>query len=80
MYLHLGADITVKTSDIIGIFDIEKTSVQRSVNDYLSYAQKHGKIYYVSLEMPKSFVVCRDCVYITNVGVYTLRKRAAENY
>ncbi len=75
MYVSLGSDVSVPTNEIIGIFDIEKTSVVKSVNEFLSYCQKNGRIYYVSLDMPKSFVVCKDCVYITNVGVSTLFKR-----
>ena len=75
MYLYLGSDVTVLERDVIGIFDIEKTTVEKSVNDYLSHCQKTGKIYYVSLEMPKSFVICSDCVYITNVSAATLKKR-----
>ncbi|MCI8602955.1 MAG: DUF370 domain-containing protein [Ruminiclostridium sp.] len=75
MYISLGSDVAVHKNDIIGIFDIEKTSVVRSVNDYLSGCQKSGGIYYVSLDMPKSFVVCDDCVYVTNVSTATLKKR-----
>lgn len=76
MYIHLGSDVTVSSEDIIGIFDIERTSVEKSVNEYLSRCQRSGSIYYVSLDMPKSFVVCADCVYVTNVGAGTIRKRA----
>lgn len=76
MYISLGSDVAVHKDDIIGIFDIEKTSVVRSINDYLSGCQKSGRIYYVSLDMPKSFVVCSDCVYVTNVGAGTIAKRA----
>lgn len=75
MYISLGNDVSVLQSDIIGVFDIEKTSVVKSVNDFLGYCQKNNRIYYVSLEMPKSFVVCSDCVYITNVSAGTIRKR-----
>ena len=78
MYLHLGSDISVHIDDIIGIFDIEKVTVQKYMNDYLSYCQKHGKIYYVSLDMPKSIIVCTDTVYISNVSCLTLRKRFDE--
>ena len=76
MYLHLGSDVTVSEADIIGIFDIERTSVEKSVNEYLSRCQKSGSIYYVSLDMPKSFVVCTNCVYITNIGAGTLKTRS----
>ena len=75
MYLHLGSDVSVHISDIIGIFDIEKVTVQKYMNDYLSYCQKNGKIYYVSLDMPKSIIVCSDTVYISNVSCLTLKKR-----
>lgn len=75
MYIHLGSDVTVESAEVIGIFDLEKTSVQRSINDFLSHSQKTGKIYYVSLDMPKSFVVCENVVYVTNVGASTLKKR-----
>ena len=78
MYLHLGSDISVHINDIIGIFDIEKVTVQKYMNDYLSYCQKQGKIYYVSLDMPKSIIVCTDTVYISNVSCLTLRKRFDE--
>lgn len=74
-YLHLGADVNVLSDELIGIFDIEKTTVKKSVNDYLSRCQKDGSIYYVSLDMPKSFVVCDDCTFITNVAALTLKKR-----
>ena len=75
MYLHLGSDVSVNVNEIVGIFDIEKVTVQSYMNDYLSFCQKNSKIYYVSLDMPKSIVVCTDTVYISNVSCLTLRKR-----
>lgn len=78
MFLHLGSDISVNVNEIIGIFDIEKVTVQSYMNEYLSYCQKNGKIYYVSLDMPKSIIVCSDTVYISNVSCLTLKKRFNE--
>ncbi len=75
MYIHLGGTVTVPRDKIIGIFDIEKTSVNKDVNDYLKKLQKSGLITYASFEMPKSFVVTDNQVYITNVSVFTLKKR-----
>ena len=76
MYIHIGSDVSVDENDIIGIFDIEKVTVQKYMNNYLSYCQKAGKIYYVSLDMPKSIIVCSNIVYISNVSCLTIRKRA----
>lgn len=78
MYLHLGNDISVPMKEIVGIFDIEKVTVQKYMNEYLSFCQKNGKIYYVSLDMPKSIIVCTNMVYISNVSCLTLRRRFDE--
>ena len=51
MYIHIGGNITLPSDKIIGIFDIEKTSVNKDVNDYLMKLQKQGRIYYVSYDM-----------------------------
>lgn len=79
MYLYLGSDVVVDGKDVLGIFDIEKVTVDRYMKDYLSYSQKNGKIYYVSLDMPKSIIVCADMVYISNVSCDTLKKRAVNS-
>ena len=75
MYIHIGGDISLPHDKIIGIFDIEKTSVNKEVNLYLKNLQRQGKIYYVSYDMPKSFIVTEKMVYISNVSVFTLKKR-----
>ena len=80
MYLHLGQDTVVRTSDIIGIFDIENTSLARSTRGYLAQAEKQGLVVNVSYELPKSFVVCEEDgkqrVYISQISSATLKKRA----
>lgn len=78
-YIHLGNDVDVLEDEIIGVFDIEKVSVVKSVNEYLSFCQRSGKVYYVSLDMPKSFVVTRECVFICNVASGTIKKRLRDS-
>lgn len=77
MYLYLGSDVVIPKSEVVGIFDIERVTVDRYMKDYLNFCQKKGKIYYVSLDMPKSIIVSSDTVYISNVSTDTLKKRAA---
>lgn len=80
MYLHLGQDITVRTKDIIGIFDIEKASLSKYTKSFLSGATKKNQVINVSYEMPKSFIVCAAeeemIVYISQISSRTLLKRA----
>jgi len=78
-YIHLGSDVIVHKNDTIGIFDIERLTVKKGVKEFLKTSQKSGKIYYVSLEMPKSFVVADNKVYVTNVSTLTLKKRYLKN-
>jgi regulator of extracellular matrix RemA (YlzA/DUF370 family) len=84
MYLHLGEDTVVCDKNIIGIFDIENTSVSKHTKGFLNKAEKKKHIFNVSYEMPKSFVVCSDKdgsekVYISQISPATLRKRAKSN-
>ena len=75
MFLFLGGDVSVKSEDVVGIFDIEECSVSRVTADYLNACQKKGKIVNVSEDMPKSFVVTVDKTYISNVSHSTIVKR-----
>lgn len=80
MYLYLGQDTIIGTKNIIGIFDIENTSVSKITKAYLAAAQKSGSVVAVSSEIPKSFVVCENSgeikVYLSQISPVTLKKRA----
>lgn len=83
MYLHLGEETAVRCSEIIGIFDIENTSVGKHTKEFLAEAEKSGSVVNVNYEMPKSFIVCEnkgeDKVYISPISAATLRKRIIRN-
>lgn len=79
MYLFLGGDVSVKSDDIIGIFDIEECSVSKITAEYLNLCQKSGKIVNVSEDMPKSFTVTERKTYISNVSNNTICKRNKRN-
>lgn len=84
MYLHLGADCVIKKSSIIGIFDIENTSVSKVTKDYLNSVSKNGKVIYITNELPKSFIICKEndkqTVYISQISVSTLKKRFKQKF
>lgn len=82
MYLHLGQDTVINTDEILGIFDMDNTTVMKASRDYLNSAEKNGDVKYVSYELPKSFVVCSDekrdsgrVVYICQLSPATIMKR-----
>ena len=83
MYLHLGQEIVVRNADIIGVFDMDNTTVSPHTRDFLRRAENDGYVTYVSMDLPKSFTVCapkgkrgNHQVYISQIAPSTLRKRS----
>lgn len=80
MIVHIGNEVSIKYSDVIGIFDMENTSTGSITKDFLSHADGNFKVINVSYSMPKSFILCQNSngdrlLYITNVSVNTLKNR-----
>lgn len=76
MYLHLGQSTVVNFNEIVGIFDIDNTTVSKNTREYLSRAEKQGMVVYVSQDLPKSFIVMKNgTVYISQISPATLLKR-----
>ncbi len=85
MYLHLGQDMLVKTDEVIGLFDLDTTSVSVRTRQYLAAAEKAKQVVNVSDELPKSFIVAaarrskkstaKQVLYINQIGTKTLKKR-----
>ena len=82
MYLHLGGDTVIRTEDIIGVFDLDNATMSYKTREYLSYAEKQGRVVNVSSELPKSFVICKEnndyIIYICQLAPMTLIKRAGQ--
>ena len=80
IYLHLGESTVVKTSTILGIFDMDTSTVSKPTRDFLNLSEKQGNVINVSYELPKSFIVCNENgdlkVYISQISPATLQKRA----
>lgn len=79
MYLHLGNDCVVKTKEIIGIFDLENTSLSKDTKAFLKEVSKKGEVVYLTQDMPKSYIVTesggKTKIYISLLSAQTLRKR-----
>jgi len=62
MYLHLGGGKSVAFTDIVGIFDLDNTTVSKHTRRFLERAQKSGKVENISEDIPRAFVVCGPAV------------------
>lgn len=76
MYINIGEEYVLKEKDIIAVFDMDKATVGKITREYLNAAQKSGKIIYAGYDLPKSFIVTKDKVYISPLNTATVLKRA----
>ena len=44
MYLHIGQETTIKTQDIIAVFDLDTSTVSKATRDYLSKMEKEKRV------------------------------------
>ncbi len=80
MFVHIGHETVIIDSEIIGIFDMENTTVMKNTLDFLNKAEKEKKVRNVApYELPKSFIICNEpkgqVIYISPVSVGTILKR-----
>jgi len=79
MYLHLGQNVVVPESDVIGIFDLDNTTSSHITRKFLSDAERAGSVINVSDELPRSFVVSGNdkeiTVHLSQLSPQTLNKR-----
>ena len=79
MYLPIGADFSVRTRCIIGIFDLDNTSTSKITRNFLSQAEKMGEIIDISGSLPKSYIITEEFgmrkIYLTQFNAASLEKR-----
>lgn len=79
MYIDIGGDMAVRDRSIIGIFDLDGTSLSKKTMEYLKSAENSGGLISVTEDIPKSFLVTEEYgmerVYFTQLSAATLEKR-----
>ncbi len=78
-YLHIGNNFSVSVCDIVGIFDMDRTTVGGVTRKFLKTAEKNGICMTSASQLPKSFIIAgkqgRERVYISQLSPLTLRRR-----
>lgn len=80
MYLNIGQDSVITDKNILGIFDLDNTTVSKSTREYINKSAKNGECITVSIEeLPKSFIVTtkngKKEIYISPLNTSTIFKR-----
>jgi len=82
MYLHLGSGTVVRGDEVVGVFDLDNTTVSKATRGFLRLAQEEGRVVDVAPgALPKTFVVCvgkvqGERVFVAGVSTGTIYGRA----
>ena len=84
MYLHIGNGINIRKKDIIGIFDLDSSTVSSLTKKYISKNEKEGNVRYEDTDLPRTFVLYKNKnnehkIELSRISSQGLRIRAESN-
>ena len=78
MYLSIGNDLAVRSSSVVGIFDMDNTTTSKRTREFLNKAEEDGQVIPCD-DLPKTFVLTAEYglnrIHLTSLSVSTLEKR-----
>ncbi len=75
-FVYAGGDAALDRDDIVGIFDLDNTSWSYLTRDFLSRAERDGRVKNAAEDLPRSFILCGDeTVILTQPTAATLARR-----
>ena len=80
MYYDIGDFMSINSKDLIGVFDVDATTVCKKTREYLSACEKQGKLKNISKDnIPLSFVVSKKQTYFSSISAKTIYLKACKN-
>jgi extracellular matrix regulatory protein B len=76
VYIHLGGEKIIRTSQLVAIFDISIEQSSKLSRQFVVHAQKNKEVEAIGEEDHKSIVVTEHKVYYSPISTSTLKKRA----
>jgi len=64
MFLQATKDKIIRSRDIIGVFDLDTSTVSGITKSFLSNAEKNGRVEGINI-LPKSFVLTDSKIYFS---------------
>ena len=86
MYIHIGMGKSVRDDEIIGIFDLDTSTVSKRTRDFLNRAEKEKKVSNKSQDIPRTFILCdengKEKIYLSQISGNSLlkKKKKKETY
>jgi hypothetical protein len=76
MILHLGSDMSIRTREVIAIFDLDVIRPSQASREFLEIMESEGKLVRISSEPPKSAVLTENALYLSPISSWTILRRA----
>lgn len=76
IYIHIGNGCVLKNKEIIGIFDIDNTTVMKTSREFIKNEEKEDRIVSVFEDIPRSFIVCNNNTYLSSLNSASLTRRS----
>ncbi len=78
MYVNIGGDKMIYVKSIVGVFDLENTTTSKITREFLRRCEREGLSESSVTDIPHSFVVTDDKVYIAQSSSQTIYKRTGK--
>ena len=79
MYVHIGNGESVKSEDVIGIFDLDTSTVSKITKKYINENQKKGKVEYSDNDLPRAFILVKsknkEKIILSRISTVGLKQR-----
>lgn len=76
-FLSVSQNISIENENIIGIFDMDTSTVSPDTRSFLRASQAKGELISDVRDIPKSFVVTGNKVYLSQLSSQTLVGRTS---
>ncbi|MEB3103243.1 extracellular matrix regulator RemB [Ferviditalea candida] len=76
MFIHLGGEKIIRTSELIAIFDISIDKNSKLIKPLSEQPSKNERIEVIGDEEPKSIVLTQNKTFYSPISSATLKKRA----
>lgn len=85
MYLHLENNILIPKGKVLGLFDLDNTSWEKTSREFLRLGEKEGRVFSLSVDIPRSFVLVEEdfgnvTIYLSGKSTDSLKKRMEEKF
>lgn len=75
LFIHLGEDIVIRSSDVVAILDWQLSDNFDNLNEFVKQHKRNNTLVDIGNDGTKSIVITSDLVYLSPLSSLTLKRR-----